>query len=132
MLTFPLSEDFTSDRCALPIMSGPCQIRPYCQYLLIVRNCFISLAQVLGTRVLRWFYILLVVGCVLSLAVLAIVKVGPGILLFAPLLLVLVLKPLICVWQSKRLADIDARTARFESVLLVFLLLSLLLQQTPG
>ena len=91
-----------------------------------------TLAQVLGTRALRWFYILLVVGCVLSLAALAIVEVGPGVLIFAPVLLVLLLKPLVCVWQSKRLADIDARTARFESVLLTFMLVSLLLQPAAG
>ena len=91
-----------------------------------------TLAQVLGIRTLRWFYILLVVGCVLSLVALAMVKVGPGILVFAPVLLVLVLKPLISVWKSKRLADIDARTARFESAMLVFLLVSLLVQQTPS
>ena len=91
-----------------------------------------TLAQVAGERVLRWFYILLVVGCVLSLAALAIVKVGPRVLVFSPVLLILVLKPLACVWQSKRLADIDARTARFESVLLVFLLVSLLIQHNPG
>ena len=91
-----------------------------------------TLAQVIGARALRWFYILLVVGCVLSLAALAIVNIGPDILLFAPLLLVLLLKPLACVWQNKRLADIDARTARFESILLVFLLVSLLIQHTGG
>ena len=91
-----------------------------------------TLAQVIGTRALRWFYILLVVGCVLSLAGLAIAQIGPAVLIFAPVLLILLAKPLACVWQSKRLADIDARTARFESVLLIFLLVSLLFEQPPG
>ena len=92
----------------------------------------LTLAQVVGDWALRCLYILLVAGCVFGLAVLAILKVGPGILLFAPVLLILLIKPLTYVWQSKRLADIDARTARFESVLLIFLLASLLFQQTPG
>ncbi len=92
-----------------------------------------TLAQVAGERrALRWFYILLVVGCVLSLAGLGIARVGPFALVLAPVLLNLVLKRLICVWQRKRLTDIDARTARFESVLLVFMLLSLLLQDLPN
>ena len=91
-----------------------------------------TLARVIGPRALRWFYILQVFGCVLSLVGLAIAGVGPILLVFAPVLLILILKPLICVWQSKRLADIDARTARFESVLLVFMLLSLLLQDLPS
>ena len=92
----------------------------------------LTLAQVVGDWALRSLYILLVAGCVFGLAVLAILKVGPGILVFAPALLILLAKPLIYVWQSKRLADIDARTARFESVLLLFLLVSLLFQQTPS
>ena len=92
----------------------------------------LTLAQIVGEQPLRWFYILLVGGCVFGLAVLAIIKVGPGVLVFTPVLLVLLLKPLAYVWRSQRLADIDARTARFESVLLLFLLMSLLFQQTPG
>ena len=91
-----------------------------------------TLAQIAGGRGLRWLYVLLVLGCVLGLAILAIFEIGPDMLVFTPLLLVLLAKPLSCVWQSKRLADIDARTARFESVLLVFLLVSLLVQQTSG
>ncbi len=86
-----------------------------------------TLAQVLGIRALRWFYILLVVGCVFSLAGLGIVKIAPGLLVFAPVLLILLAKPLVCVWGKQRLADIDARTAQFESVLLVFLVIALLL-----
>ena len=87
-----------------------------------------TLAQVVGIRALRWFYILLVVGCVFSLAGLGIVKVAPGLLVFAPVLLILLAKPLACVWHKQRLADIDARTAQFESVLLVFLVIALLLR----
>ncbi len=86
-----------------------------------------TLAQVVGIRALRWFYILLVVGCVLFLAVLGIIGVGSSMLVFAPILLVLLTKPLACVWGRKRLPDIDARTAQFESVMLVFLLVALLL-----
>ncbi len=87
-----------------------------------------TLAQVVGIRALRWFYILLVVGCVFSLAGLGIVKVAPGLLVFAPVLLILLAKPLACVWHKQRLVDIDARTAQFESVVLLFLLIALLLR----
>ena len=86
-----------------------------------------TLAQVLGIRALRWLYMLLVVGCVFSLAGLGLAKVAPWLLVFAPLLLILLAKPLACVWRRQRLADIDARTAKFESALLVFLLIALLL-----
>ncbi len=87
-----------------------------------------TLAQVVGIRSLRWFYLLLVVGCVFSLAGLGIVKVAPGLLVFSPVLLVLLAKPLGCVWRKQRLVDIDARTAQFESALLVFLVIALLLR----
>ncbi|NIA06613.1 MAG: hypothetical protein GWP14_03090 [Actinobacteria bacterium] len=92
----------------------------------------VTLAQLVGVRALRWLYILLVVGCVFGLAGLAVVKVGPRVLVCAPLGLMLLIKPITHVWQSKRLADIDVRTARFESVLLMFVLVSLLFQQTPS
>ena len=87
-----------------------------------------TLAQVIGIRALRWFYILLVAGCVLFLAVLGVVGLGLGMLVCAPILLVLLAKPLKCVWGKTRLPDIDAQTARFASVMLVFLLVALLLR----
>ena len=87
-----------------------------------------TLAQVLGIRALRWFYMLLIAGCVLSLAGMGIAKEAPGLLVFTPLLLILLAKPLACVWRKQRLPDIDARTAKFESALLIFLLLALLLR----
>ena len=80
-----------------------------------------TLAQVLGIRALRWFYMLLIVGCVLSLAGMGIAQAAPGLLALTPLLLILLAKPLACVWRKQRLPDIDARTAKFESALLIFL-----------
>lgn len=84
----------------------------------------VTLAQVLGVRALSWLYVLLVIGSVLGLLALGIAKVGPIWLIFAPALLLFLVKPLSCVWRRQRLADIDARTARFETILLIFLLLS--------
>lgn len=90
----------------------------------------VTLAQVIGIRALSWFYILLVAGSVVALAGLGIAGVGPIWLVLAPVLLVFLIRPLSCVWRRERLADIDARTAKFETVLLVFLLVSLILQNT--
>lgn len=87
-----------------------------------------TLAQVVGIRALRWFYILLVLGSVFSLAGMGVAKAAPGLLVFTPLLLILLAKPLACVWRKQRLPDIDVRTAKFESALLVFLLVALLLR----
>ena len=89
-----------------------------------------TLVQVIGIRALSWFYIVLVAGSVFTLAVLGMAGIGPVWLIFAPLLLVFLVKPLSCVWRRERLADIDARTAKFETVLLVFLLVSFILQNT--
>ena len=80
--------------------------------------------HVAGARVARILYVLLVIGCVCALATLSLVLIVPRVVVLAPALLVLLWSPLKCIWRNERLADIDARTARFESILLVFLLLA--------
>lgn len=63
-------------------------------------------------------YVVSVLGGVAGLAALAWAGIAPRALLAAPLLLVLVVKPLSAVIGGRRLPDIDAQTARFEAVLL--------------
>ncbi len=82
-----------------------------------------TLAQVAGVRVTRVLYVLLLVACVLVLGALGAAKILPGILMLTPVLLVLLWKPFKHIWRNERLPDIDARTAKFESILLVFLFL---------
>lgn len=82
----------------------------------------VTLTQVVGARAARLLYVLLIVGSVLGLAILGVVGLGPRALSGAPLLLILIWGPLVHVYRGGRLPNIDFRTARFESALLIFLL----------
>jgi hypothetical protein len=59
---------------------------------------------------------------VVGLALLAATGIGHPALAASPLLLVVLWKALTRVWRGERVPDIDAQTARFESLLLCFLL----------
>ena len=83
-----------------------------------------TLSKVIGHGRLRVLYVALVTLSVLSLAGLAAFGPWPKALLAAPLLLVLLAKPIACVVRNQRLADIDAQTARFETVLLAAMILA--------
>ncbi|MHC4294390.1 MAG: UbiA family prenyltransferase [Planctomycetota bacterium] len=91
-----------------------------------------TLAHLAGPRVMRILYVLLLVGCVLVLGILGAAGILPRILVLTPVLLVLLWKPLGCVWRNERLPDIDARTAKFEAVLLVMLFLTFVLIRMPS
>lgn len=91
-----------------------------------------TLAHFADGRLVRCLYVVLVTSCVLILAILALVRVAPRLVVLAPVLLVFLWKPLACIWRNERLADIDARTARFETVLLVLILLALVVSGGPG
>lgn len=80
-----------------------------------------TIARVAGIRAVRALYVVLVSACVFGLAALGAAGWAHREVMLAPLLLALLAKPLACVWRGRRLADIDARTARFETVLLVLL-----------
>ena len=80
-----------------------------------------TLAHVLGGKAMRALYVVLLAGSVLGLAGLAAAGVIPRAIMAAPILLVLLYKPLTHVWRGIRLPDIDARTARFLAALLVLL-----------
>ena len=82
----------------------------------------VTLAHIAGERVARLFYVTLVAASMLCLSTLGVVGVAPRVLAFSPLLLLLLLDPLVNVWRGKRIPDIDMRTARFETALLLFML----------
>jgi 1,4-dihydroxy-2-naphthoate polyprenyltransferase len=83
-----------------------------------------TLSKVIGHGCLRAVYVALVTLSVLSMAGLAAFGLLPGVLLAAPLLLALLAKPIACVVRNQRLADIDAQTARFETVVLAAMILA--------
>ncbi len=80
-----------------------------------------TVAGVAAGRVARGLYFALTLGSVVGLAALAAAGAAPRVLLAAPVLLVLLARPLAAMWRGRRLADIDARTARFQAVLLLVL-----------
>lgn len=83
-----------------------------------------TLSAVIGHNGLRGVYLALVVLAVAGLAAMAAVGAMPRILLASPVLLALLAKPIASVVSDKRLPDIDARTAQFETVLLLAMLLA--------
>lgn len=85
----------------------------------------VTLAQVVGVRAMRVGYAVLVLAGALGIAALAAARLLPLALLAAPVALVLVWTPLTATLRGQRMPDIDARTAKFESVLLVFVLVVL-------
>lgn len=84
-----------------------------------------TLAQLGDGRLARALYVGCILGCVFGLAGLAAAGLAPRLLVFTPILLVLSGRPLACVWQNRRLPDIDAKTARWETVLLCCLIVTL-------
>jgi len=81
-----------------------------------------TLTSLAGQRLARTVYVTLVVASTVVVSILGISGLGPHSFAAAPVLLVLVYGPLSCVWRGKRIPDIDVQTARFETVLLVFLI----------
>ena len=92
----------------------------------------VTIGHLAGGRFARGLYVVLVLGCVGTLAGYAVGGVLPGVVVASPALLLLLARPLGCVWHGRRLADIDARTARFEAALLGFLFLALTVRGASG
>jgi 1,4-dihydroxy-2-naphthoate polyprenyltransferase len=84
-----------------------------------------TLSGLIGHGGLRVLYLALVVLSVVSLSALAIRGQVPKVLAAAPVLLALLAKPIACVVRNQRLADIDAQTAKFETVLLAAMIAAL-------
>ena len=80
----------------------------------------VTLAHRVGHRAARAMYVVLVVGSVVGVGAIGVAGLGPPTLGAAPLLLVMLWTPLRAIARHERLPDIDARTAQFEALLLVF------------
>jgi 1,4-dihydroxy-2-naphthoate octaprenyltransferase len=78
-----------------------------------------TLAQLGGAAFARWAYIGLICAAVGALVILGLTRVAPWPVALSPLLLVLLIGPLRAAIKGRRLADIDVRTARFETAVLV-------------
>jgi len=72
-----------------------------------------------GGNVARFTYLATVISSTLAVAAIAAAGRGPRPLIFAPLTLGLLAKPLRFILKGQRLPDIDAQTARFETILLL-------------
>ena len=84
-----------------------------------------TLAGALGPRAGAALYVGLVLGAVGVAAALGAAGWAGGWLLAAPVTLVFVARPLASVLRDRRVPDIDVRTARFVTVLFLFLLVVL-------
>lgn len=80
----------------------------------------VTLVHVTGERRARLLYVTLVVASVLGLLLLSVVGLAPRVLGVSPLLLLILAGPLVNISRGKRIPDIDIRTARFETVVLLF------------
>jgi 1,4-dihydroxy-2-naphthoate octaprenyltransferase len=80
-----------------------------------------TLARIVGARIARAGYVTLTVGAAVLPSLFAAAGWLPLPLLVTPLALPLLSGPLTAVAKGRRLADIDARTARFEAVLLLLM-----------
>lgn len=78
-----------------------------------------TLAQLGGVAFARWAYVGLICAAVGALVILGLTRVAPWPVALSPLLLVLLIGPLRAAIKGRRLADIDVRTARFETAVLV-------------
>jgi 1,4-dihydroxy-2-naphthoate octaprenyltransferase len=78
-----------------------------------------TIVHVVGRRAARAVYVALVCLFVLALAAMALARRAPWALLAAPLALAMLHRPLTSIRRNERLADIDARTAAFETVVLL-------------
>ncbi len=79
-----------------------------------------TIAQASNGKISRLLYLGLLVLSPLALVFFAVLRLGPFVLITAPAFLLLVWRPLLAIWSGKRLPDIDVLTARFSTVLMLF------------
>ena len=93
-----------------------------------------TLVSVIGLRAGRILYAGLVLAALLGVAALGALGLAPMVLVLAPALVLLHLGPLCAVLRGDRTVDIDAKTARFEAVFLLFLFVALVAwgRSAPG
>ncbi len=89
-----------------------------------------TLAHLAGGAVCRAAYVVLSVPATLMLAAWGATGGGPRLLLAAPLLSVVLIRPITSVIRNRRLADIDARTAAFATLLMVLTIAAHLTDRT--
>ena len=87
-----------------------------------------TIARFYNGRVAQVVYFVLSIAAALVPFTLAALGLAPRILLGAPLLLLLLVRPYQNMWQGQRQPDIDAATVRFEAALLLALLLAFVLR----
>ena len=83
-----------------------------------------TIAHLVGSRTAGCIYAALIAGALAGVAAFGL-WAGPRVLIAAPALGVFHLRPVIRLWRGERVPDIDAQTARFATLLLLFLLVSL-------
>ncbi len=86
-----------------------------------------TIAAIAGGKFAPALYVALEVGSVLVLAAMAAAGMLPPVVLAAPVLLLALAKPLKNIITGRRLPDIDARSAQFEGLMLIFLIAALVL-----
>ena len=86
-----------------------------------------TIGHIAGGRFARAVYVVVTVGSAMGFAALAAAGAASRLLLAAPLTLAFLARPLACIWKDHRLPDIDARTARFETILLVLAIVAYVL-----
>jgi len=91
----------------------------------------VTLPHLLGRKPSRVLYAGLLIAAVLGTALLGALRLGPRFLMASPILPVFHMDCLIRVWRGERIPDIDARTARFETMLLLFLFVVFVLAPVP-
>lgn len=85
-----------------------------------------TLGQLADGRLARLLYVALVLASVLGFAAIGLLQVGPWALVIAPLALVTLRGPLKAMVAGQRMADIDARTARFGAILMLLVTIAYL------
>ena len=80
----------------------------------------VTLTHRVGHRAARVLYVVLVIGAAVGVGAIGVAGLGPLTLAGAPVLLATLWGPLRAIARHERLPDIDARTAQFETLLLVF------------
>ncbi len=91
-----------------------------------------TLAHVAGGRLATWLYVLLPAAATVAPCALAAVGLAPRALLAAPVLLLLLARPVRCVLRGRRLPNIDVRTAAFSTALMLLMLAGLLVEPPGG
>ncbi|MFH0963340.1 MAG: prenyltransferase [Planctomycetota bacterium] len=87
----------------------------------------VTLVHALGAKGVQMLYLILLAGALAGLVLIALARWGPIALAASPVCALLLLRPVARTLQGERLPDIDAKTARFATALMLFVLAALVL-----